>query len=161
MSKLKIRHLAACLMAAALGFAGPVAAADFPAGTACAFDLDVALSVGHGVGSFREFYDKQGNVVRVLIAGSSPTLLFTNAETGEAFGLKSKGQAIHITVNSDGSSTQELTGQTVIVISPPDVDVASTTLYVGRVFVTIDTAGLATVQRASGNSTDICAILSD
>ena len=81
-NRLIIRCLLACMLAAVLGYGGPAIAAeppaftmDFPAGVACNFELRV-----EGFDSnlhFREFTDKNGNVVRSIQAGKGFELHFT------------------------------------------------------------------------------------
>jgi hypothetical protein len=151
-------------LAAVLGSASPATAADptvidFPAGTACDFDLRVEISGGSNV--VKEFVDKNGNVVRMLFAGKGSALSFTNLSTGATFSLKANGSVTHITFNPDGSSTWDITGHNVLILFPTDVPAGpSTTLHVGRVVFTVDSSGVFTVQQVSGQTTDICAVLS-
>jgi hypothetical protein len=132
-----------------------------PAGVACSgFDLGINISGGdHQV--FKEFQDKNGNVVRTLQAGKGFALTFQNMSTGAQLSLQPNGSVIHTTINPDGSATVAATGHTVLILFPSDVPAGpSTTLYVGRVVYTIDTNGVFTVQQTSGTSSDICASLS-
>jgi hypothetical protein len=151
-------------LAAVLGSATPAIAADptvidLPAGTACDFDLRVEISGGSNV--MKEFVDKNGNVVRMLTAGKGSALSFTNLSTGATFSLKANGAVSHTTFNPDGSSTVAITGHNVLILFPTDVPAGpSTTLHVGRVVFTVDTSGVFTVQQVSGQTTDICAVLS-
>jgi hypothetical protein len=156
------------MMAAVLGFASPAIAADppdfvldFPAGLACSdFDLQIEGRGGNQV--FREFTDKDGNVVRVLSAGTGSALVFINLSTGDTLSLKANGAVTHIAFNPDGSSTWVTTGHNILILFPTDVPPGpSTTLYVGRVVFTVDGSGVFTVQNDSGNSVDICAALSE
>ena len=152
-------------LAAVLGSGSPATAADsttieLPAGLACDFGLSVEIRGGNQV--MKEFVDKNGNVVRMLSAGKGSELLFTNLSTGATFSLKANGSVTHTTVNPDGSSTVATTGHNVIVLFPTDVPAGpSTTLYVGRVVFTVDSSGVFTVQQVSGETTDICAVLSE
>jgi hypothetical protein len=62
--------------------------------------------------------------------------------------------------NPDGSSTYTTTGHNVLILSPTDITVGpSTTLYVGRVVFTVDTANRFEVTLVSGRSVDICSAL--
>jgi len=64
-------------------------------------------------------------------------------------------------LNPDGSATQVTTGHNIVILFPTDVPAGpSTTLYVGRVVISIDSAGNYTLLKASGSSADICAALS-
>ena len=163
--KLRNSGLVVGVMAAALGFASPANAAgppdfsfDLPAGLACSFELRIEGWGGNQV--YKEFMDKDGNVIRVLSAGTGSALTFTNLATSAALSTKSNGAVSHITLNPDGSITQTNTGHTILILFPTDTPSGpSTTLYVGRIVITIDTGGNYTLQRQSGNSVDICAAL--
>jgi hypothetical protein len=132
-----------------------------PAGVACsAFDLGIYISGGeHQV--FKEFKDKNGNVVRTLVAGKGFALTFENMSTGAQLSLQPNGSVTHTTINPDGSMTVVSTGHNVVILFPTDVPAGpSTRQYVGRLVYTVDTAGIFTVQQFSGRSSDICARLS-
>jgi len=168
----RLARTVAVTLVALLGSVGPSTAAsappalnsysiDLPAGTACAFELSIEiLSAEHRV--FREFKDRNGNVVRSLQAGAGDTLVFTNVSTSRALApLKTGGSVIRTTINPDGSQTVALTGHNVLILFPTDVPAGpSTTLYLGRVVYTADTNGVFTLQSVSGSSTNICALLS-
>ena len=139
----------------------PVFVIDLPDGQGCnGFDLHIEGRGGdHQV--FKEFKDKNGNVVRTLQAGKGFALTFQNMSTGAQLALQPNGSVIHTTMNPDGSATVAATGHTVLILFPTDVPAGpSTTLYVGRVVYTVDTNGVFTIQQTSGKSTDICASLS-
>jgi len=133
---------------------------DLPAGLACeAFDLHIEITGGNQV--IKEFVDRNGNVVRELFAGTGSALSFTNVSTNATFSLRSNGAVLHRTVNSDGSFTETITGHNVLILFPTDVPAGpSTTLHVGRVVYTVDINGVFTVEEVSGQTTDICAVLS-
>jgi hypothetical protein len=164
LNKLRIRCLLAYMMAGALGSASLASAADsftsdFPAGLACAFELLIEGSGGHQV--FREFLDKNDNVVRTLTAGTGSALTFTNVATGATFSSQSNGAVTHVTYNPDGSSIWVTTGHNVLILFPTDTPAGpSTTLYVGHVVFTVDTSFNYALQQHSGQATDICAALS-
>lgn len=152
-------------LAALLGSASPATAAepdlviDFPAGQACDFPLQVQVFGFTQV--FREFVDKDGNIVRTLSAGKGSDLLFTNLATGATFFLKGNGSVTRITFNTDGSQTQTITGHNVLILFPTDNPPGPSTIqHVGRVVFTVDTNGVFTVLEATGKATDICAALS-
>ena len=133
---------------------------DFPAGVACDFALRVEIWANpHRV--FREFRDKDGNVVRILTAGKGNTLAFTNLDNNETLTTKANGSVEHVTLNPDSTQTWSITGHNVFILFPTDVPPGpSTTLYVGGVDFTVDTLGVFTLQSVSGKATDICAVLS-
>jgi len=163
-NRLKMRSLLVFMVAAALAYGSPAKSADpdftvvFPAGTACDFDLQIDGWGGNTL--IKDFIDKDGNVVRSILAGRGAAMRFTNLATDSTFLTKSNGATQHTTYNLDGSSTQKLTGHNVLIMYPTDNPPGpSTTLYVGRVVYTVDTAGVFTLQAASGKTTDICAAL--
>lgn len=152
------------MVVAMLGYASNAAAAEpdtlvFPAGTACTFDLQIDVSGGNQ--QFREFTDKNGNVVRTLAAGTGSALTFTNLSNGETFSTMSNGAVSRRTFNLDRSFTETDTGHTVLILFPTDIPAGpSTTLIVGRLVFRSDASFNFTVQRVSGKTTDICATLS-
>ncbi len=165
-NRLRVRCLFVSVMTAALGFANSATASgppdlsfDLPAGLACSFDLRIEGWGGSQV--YKEFYDKDGNLVRLLFAGTGSALTFTNLGTSATYSTKANGAVSHITLNPDGSATQVTTGHNIIILFPTDVPAGpSTTLYIGRVVISIDSVGNYTLLKASGTSTDICAALS-
>ena len=133
---------------------------DLPAGVGCEFALHIEIRGGTQV--FKEFTDKNGEVVRILMAGKGSALLFENASdpTTPSLELKPNGSVAHITLNPDGSSIWTTTGHNVLILFPTDIPAGpSTTLQVGRVVFTVDTTGVFTVQERTGRTTDICAQL--
>jgi hypothetical protein len=157
------RHgLWAFAAAAALSLSGPVRAdfsSLFPAGTACAFDVQIDGVGGNQV--YREFFDKDDNLVRTLTAGTGSALTFTNVASGATLSLKSNGAVTHVTKGSNGVDTYVSTGHNVIILFPTDFPAGpSTTLYVGRVEYTVDVNFTFNLLRASGQKMDICAAIS-
>jgi len=157
--------LAVGVLLAVLGSGMPAVAADsvidLPKGQACRdFDLRVEITQNpHRVS--KEFYDKNGNLVRVLTAGKGNQLSFSNLSTGAILSLKANGSVERISQNPDGTQTYTTTGHNVLILFPTDVPAGpSTTLYVGRVVFTVDGSGVFTLKSTSGKSMDICAALS-
>lgn len=156
---MKIRGACALTAAAALAFsaAAPASATEpdlvFDAGWACEFALGVNISGGdHRV--WREFSDKDGNLVATIDAGKGTDLLFTNLDSGATFALRGNG-AVNRTLFADDGQTAILTGHWIWIAFPTDTPPGpSTTLYVGRTTV-VDGALAST----SGRSVDICAAL--
>jgi hypothetical protein len=129
------------------------------AGVGCQFPLTLVVNGGPQV--FREFKDKNGNVVRTIEAGKGSTLTFINADTKASLSVRPNGSVSRTTINPDGSSTVVASGHNGLILFPTDVPAGpSTTLYVGRVVYTVDTAGVFTLEGTSGKSTDVCAVLS-
>ena len=113
MHKSPLRSVPACIMAAALSFSAPVMAdftAVFPAVNACEFDLQIDGSGGNQIQ--REFFDKNGNLVRTLSAGTGSALAFTNLGTGATLALQSNGAVSHVTTGPGGLDTWVSTGHT-------------------------------------------------
>jgi hypothetical protein len=139
----------------------PAQVIDLPAGLACA-DFDLRVETWNNPNRvFKEFTDKNGNVVRLPSAGKGNTLACTNLLTNETLTLKANGSVEHTAINPDGSQTVVDTEHNVVILFPTDVPAGPTTmLYVGRVVFTIDTQSVFTLQSVSGNSTDICTALS-
>ncbi|WP_210481324.1 hypothetical protein [Naasia sp. SYSU D00948] len=151
--------LAAALVA---GGAAPARAqdvvVDFPAGVACEFAVTVEIEGGNA--RTRDFFDEDGNIVRTLVTGRGDDLTFINAETGESLVLAFRGAAQRVTYHPDGTQTVVASGHVVLILFPTDVPAGpTTTLYAGRIEFTIDAAGVFTLQRTSGTSTDLCAAL--
>jgi hypothetical protein len=150
-----------------LGSGSPATAADppdavfeFPAGVACDFPLRVEVFGGNQV--MKEFRDENGNIVRMLSAGKGSLLVFENLSTGATLSLTTGGSVTQTTFNPDGSQTVTGTGHTVLILFPTDVPAGpSTTLVQGRIVYTIAPDGVFTLQEVSGQTTDICAALSD
>jgi len=158
----RARNILACTFAAVLGCASSAAAnftIDFPAGLACAFELRIDGSGGNQIE--RDFFDKNGNLVRSITAGTGSALTFTNVGTGATVSTISNGAVSQVTPNPDGSQTFVNTGHNILILFPTDVPAGpSTTLYVGRVVFTVDPSGNFTLQGHSGTATNICAVLS-
>jgi hypothetical protein len=136
-------------------------AIDLPAGLACAdFGLRIEIT-GSGTQVYKEFLDKNGNLIRTLSAGKGWDMLFINASTGTTFPIKGNGSVSHILYNPDGTYTYVATGHNVIIFFPTDVDGPFTKQYIGRMVFTVDALGVSTVKELSGKQVDICAALSN
>ena len=134
---------------------------DFAAGTACSgFDLRVEITFNPNE-VVKTFTDRNGNPVRLLVAGKGNALVFINLTTGANLSLKPNGAVEQATLNPDGSQSVVITGHNIIILAPTDIPAGpSTTLYVGRVAFTATADSMFTLQSTSGKSTDICAALS-
>lgn len=167
-NRLKIRYLLAYMTVAVLSYGSPgIATADplpdvtftYPADTACTFELFIEGWDGNKR-NIKEFKDGN-NVVRTLSAGTGSALRFTNTATKKTISTKSNGAVTDTRYNLDGSFTQTGTGHIVLILWPTDVPAGpSTTLYVGQVVISSDPSFKFTVEKESGNKTDICAALS-
>lgn len=150
-------------MAAVFGSSEQALAADFtldfPAGLACSFELRIDGTGGNQV--YREFFDRNGDLVRSITAGTGSALTFTNVGTGSSLSTRSNGAVTQVTYNADGSSTFVTTGHNILILFPSDVPAGpTTTLYVGRVVFNADNAFNFTLLDHRGTATDICAALS-
>lgn len=163
--RLRIAGLAMAT-SAMVALAGPAAASDawvldFPAGIACAgFDLRIA-GAGDANRAVPQWTDEDGNVLSTISAGTGDSLTYINLATGKTYSSRSNGAVDMTSVNPDGSSTKVLTGHNVVIMYPSDIPAGpSTTLYTGRVSITIDSAGNFTLVKATGRGLDICAAVS-
>jgi hypothetical protein len=162
-------RLAVCASAALTGGLGlpSISAAEtnpdivLPQGTACK-DFALGLSIRGGNQVYREFVDRNGNVVRWLSAGKGNVQTFTNMTTGEELTIKTGGSVNHVTNNPDGSQTYTSTGHNVWILFPSDVPAGpSTTLYLGKVVFLVDPSTFfSQLQIAKAQEVDICAALS-
>ena len=151
------------ILAGMLSF-GSLASADLvielPPGLACDFALRIEIT-GEGTQVYKEFMDKDGNLIRTLAAGKGWDFLFINLSTDATFPLKGNGSVAHTSYNPDGTYTYTATGHNVIIFFPTDVPAGpSTKQYIGRMVFTVDSAGVSTVQELSGKQIDICEALS-
>jgi hypothetical protein len=157
------KALSVLTFACALGITSPASAETtiLPAGTACAFTLQVDREGSQPV--FREFRDKNGNVVRSLTAGKGISNTFTNVDNpNPSHTLTTSGGSVSRTTTlPDGSLMTVATGWNVLILFPSDFPAGpSTTLYIGRLVYTVDpSSGVFTVIGSSGKQTDICATL--
>ena len=146
----------------------PAAAADPPLvidwlpGEACPnFGLRAELYLDAGHLTFRSFIDKNGNVIRLLLAGQNFPITFTNLQTGASFAVKAEGAVQHIQPLSDGSTKVTLTGHAVISYTAPDSQAPATIRYVGRLVLNLDSSGSTlTIPEFTGRQTNVCAELS-
>jgi len=162
-------RLAFCASAALIGALGvpSISVAEtnpdavLPQGLACN-DFALGLSSRGGNQVYREFFDRNGNVVRWLSAGKGSVLTLTNMTTGEELTLKTGGSVTHVTNNPDGSQTYTSTGHNLWILFPSDVPAGpSTTLYLGKVVFLIDPSTFfSQLQTAKAQEVDICAALS-
>ena len=170
MSPLRACCVLASMVVTVLSHGSPATAADptgppdftvdFPAGLACS-GFDLRIEGWGGNRHFKEFTDKDGNVVRTLDAGTGSALRFTNLSTLETLSTKSNGAVAHRRYNPDGTYTETDTGHNLLILFPTDLPAGpSTTLIVGRVVFTVDSAFNFTVEHISGRTTDICAAVS-
>ena len=110
----------------------------------------------------KEFTDANGNVVRLLRAGTGSTLVFTNVDTGKQLSLKSNGSVENIVLNANGSQTFTVIGHNVLILFPGDTPSGpSSILYVGRIVFQQSPVGVTTIQTGpvGTQKTDICAAL--
>jgi hypothetical protein len=167
-----IRSLAfSALAAAALVAPAQPALADdpliLPIGVGCA-DFNLGLSGAGGKLHTKEFFDADGNLVRILTAGKGVLLTYTNYGTdpdnplaGESITFRTDGSVTEIEVNPDGTLTYTATGHNGLVLYPGDVPAGpSATQYVGKIVFTVDPAtGIFTLVSTSGSAVDVCAEL--
>lgn len=159
----------AALAAAALVAPAQPAVADFayilPAGLACDFNLGYAGTGGNLVTN--EYFDANGNKVRMLEAGKGVLLTYTNYGTkpkkpvaGESITIRTDGSVTETVYNPDGSRTVTATGHNGLIMFPTDVPAGPSTIhYIGKVVFTVDKNEVFTLVSTSGQSLDVCAEL--
>ena len=132
---------------------------DFPAGTACDFELLVTVA-GNGNQHTRTFSLPDGTV-RILSAGTGSDLVFSRPDSDATLTLKGNGAVGWTTTSTGGSTRLTLTGHNVVFYFPTDFPAGPrTTLVVGREVIDLDAAGNFHRVSETGDTTDICAALS-
>jgi hypothetical protein len=157
----------AALAALALGAAASASLANggytYPAGIACTFPLTISDD-GSGHRVERSFYDRNGNLVRMINNGTGPDLTLTNAYTGASLTLQGNGANMLYKPQADGTMLGRTTGHVVLIMFPTDSPPGPTTvLYVGQLVFTYDpnsSTNFTVVQSSSGRQVDICQALS-
>ena len=161
------RHAGLAVAAAALGIVASAAQANggvtYPAGVACTFPLTISDD-GSGHRVERTFYDRNGNIVRMINNGTGPDLTLTNANTGASITLQGNGANFTTRPQADGTMWVRTTGHVVLIMFPTDSPPGpTTTLYVGQLVYTYDpntSTNYTVIQRSSGKQVDICKELS-
>jgi hypothetical protein len=142
----------------ALADTSPDVTYDLPSGAACDFAVRIEIYGSNKV--VREWLDENNQPVRTFMGGTGSIWKFI-AATGKTLTIDPKGSVTHITYNPDGTQTWATTGHSVLILFPTDIPAGpSTTLYVGRVVFTVAADGVFTLQKTSGQATDLCAALS-
>ncbi|MCO4238595.1 hypothetical protein [Pseudarthrobacter raffinosi] len=138
-----------------------------PVGVGCA-DFNLGVSGTGGKLHTKEFFDKDGNIVRILTAGKGVLLTYTNYGTdlgnpvaGKSVTFRTDGSVTSIKVNPDDTLTYTATGHQGLVMFPGDVPAGpSTTQYVGRIVFNVDlVTGIFTLVSTKGSAVDVCAKL--
>lgn len=132
---------------------------ELAAGVGCSFPLVIE---SRGTPNFsKEFLDKNGNVVRLMSAGSQVDYRLTNKDTGLQYVVNGRGAMQKTVPTGNGGSELSLQGHSIIIMFPSDVPAGpSTTSYEGRVVIAIDAQGNYTLRETSGRQADVCAKLS-
>lgn len=134
--------------------------AEYPAGIACTFPLRIE-SDGTGNRVYREFFDRNGNLVRYIDNGTGPDLRLTNVNTGASLILQGNGSNFLTRPQPDGSIQARTTGHVILIMFPDEVPPGpSTTLYVGQLNYSVSSSGVFSLQSTSGRKVDLCAELS-
>lgn len=150
---------AAMCVAALFATAQPARADTLPAGLGCPFELQIETAGGNL--HTKEFYDRKGELVRIISAGKGVLLTYTNTENGKSISFNTSGSVSKTTVNPDGTSTVRASGHNGLIFFPSDVPAGpSTTQYTGTVVYNIDINGTWTLVSTSGPAVDVCAALS-
>jgi hypothetical protein len=162
---------ATTLVALMLG-AGPAMAADpviLAPGIGCP-DFTLQFVATGGKLHTKIFVDKNGNLVRMLMAGKGVLLTYTNLGpdpanpvAGQSIKIKTGGSVSSTRTNPDGTLTVTATGHNGLILFPNDIPAGpSTTHYIGRIVYDVDpSTGVFTLLQESNNQRDVCAELSD
>lgn len=134
---------------------------ELPQGLACA-DFPMRVEIwGNPQRVYREFFDKNGNLVRFIDAGKGSDLVFTNLTTGSTYSLKANGSTSQTRVKPDGSQLWSIEGHYVLLWFPTDQPPGPwTKLFVGRATYAVDSNGMFSDLKSTGREVDICAALS-
>lgn len=150
---------AAMSVAALFVTAQPAQADTLPAGLGCPFELQIEGTGGNL--HTKDFYDRNGNLVRTITAGKGVLLTYTNLDNGKSISFNTSGSVLKKTYNRDGSYTARASGHNGLIFFPSDVPAGpTTTQYTGTVVYTVDTSGTWTLVSTSGQAVDVCAALS-
>ncbi|NUT72293.1 hypothetical protein [Pseudarthrobacter sp. C4D7] len=152
---------AVTFMAASLVVAQPVQAADpviLDPGLGCGFELQIYSSGGNL--HTKEFYDREGHLVRMISAGKGVLLTYTNLENGKSISFNTSGSVSNTTRNPDGTYTARASGHNGLIFFPSDMPAGpSTTQYTGTVVYNIEKDGTWTLVSTSGPAVNVCAAL--
>lgn len=146
---------AAMSVAALFVTAQPAQADTLPAGLGCPFELQIDAKGGNL--HTKEFYDREGELVRIISAGKGVLLTYTNLENDKSISFNTSGSVSKTTVNPDGTRTVRASGHNGLIFFPSDVPAGpSTTQYSGTVVYNIDENGTWTLVSTSGQAVDVC-----
>jgi len=151
-------------MAVLLAAASPAAAAepafavDFDAGVVCPDTILHVEGFGAGAPVYHEF-TMPGGTARILSAGTGFALTFSSPDTDGSLALDANGAVNWMTSRPGEGTLMTLTGHNVVFLFPADGG-PSTTLYVGRVQISVAADGVWTVERTAGTALDVCAAIS-
>ena len=165
MRRARLYALATLAAAASLGVQAKPAQeftplVEYPAGIACTFPLRIETDgTGHRV--TREFFDRNGQLVRVIDNGTGPDLRLTNLYTGANLTLQGNGSNFLTRPQPDGSIQARTTGHVILIMFPDETPPGpSTTLYVGQLNYSVSASGVFSLGATSGRKVDLCAELS-
>lgn len=135
---------------------------EVPEGQGCA-EFPLGIEATGSQSPIRTFYDRSGEVSRVLIAGQGYALTFSNPENDKELVLKPTGFSRTTVTREDGRQDVVDRGAFAIILFPTDTPAGpAATLYQGRAVYTLSADGSNMLESltASGRTTDICAALS-
>lgn len=153
---------AAIFVAASFVTAQPAQAAKpivLDPGLGCDFKLQIASTGGNL--HTKEFYDREGELVRIITAGKGVLLTYTNLQNKKSISFDTSGSVSNTTVNPDGTYNVRASGHNGLILFPTDVPAGpTTTQYTGTIVYNVDpTTGVFTLVSTSGQSVDVCAAL--
>jgi hypothetical protein len=160
---MRLRTAAATVFATAILLCGAAntasaAAIELPAGMAC--DFSFGLDGGAFPPERKTFTDPNGNPIVVLSAGKSGAVTYTNLDTKESSTFPSRGTALRVTTQSDGTQLLEFSGNVGIILFPSDVPAGPSTTQINGRLVLKQEGTVTTVLKQEGKQIDVCAALS-
>jgi hypothetical protein len=141
----------------------------FDAGVACP-DFNLQVSSSGGNVHTKQFVDRNGDPVRIIMAGKGFLLTYTNygpdphnPVAGGSVTIRTDGSVSKTTYNPDGTQTVSATGHNGLILFPTDIPAGPTTThYIGRIVYNVDPAtGIFTLVSTSASQRDICAELAN
>ena len=124
---------------------------DFAAGDVCSFAVHVEFLVNRE--KMTTFYDREGDVTRVLTTGSLVVRLSPVDDPDRTTTLNISGPS-HQVFRADGSSTLTYAGRSISLYPP-----GTLVFTAGRAIVELDTAGAFVSVTNIGFETDLCPML--
>lgn len=134
----------------------PPANTDFPAGTACAFELNLTILTGKEKGIL---FPPEQNGDQVEQITGQLTASLTNVGNGKSMTANLSGPAT-VTFHADGSVTFDAKGNSFFAFAPTDIPAGPDAfISKGPVNDFFSSSGQQILQSENGTKTDVCSAL--